>query len=109
MFSMFPLVVEDNLTQLYPLFVAYYLILLFKLVSNNSSFSKFFHTTNILTTSTLALMHLVVKPPERYPHIFTLAIAEYSFVIFSATFAYIYYKNLSTNWTSFVAAKKKTN
>jgi hypothetical protein len=107
---MFPLAVEDNLTQLYPLFVAYYLILLVKLVSNDALSSKLFHLSNIAITSALALMHLAIKPPERYPHLFTLLIAEYSFIVFSATLAYIYYKNISANWTSlFPAKKKKTN
>lgn len=113
MFSMAPLCIQDNLIQIYPLFVAYYLILLVKFVSNESLFSKAFHTTNILLTSTMVLALLTVKPPVRYPYLLTLLVAEYSFLIFALTFAYIYYKNIESNWSTFFSnksmKKKKTN
>lgn len=109
---MFPLCVEDGLAQLYPLFVAYYLILLVKLASNESRLSKFLHVLNVFVATSLVLALLLVKPPTRYPHIFMLLIAEYSFVVFSFTLAFVYYKNIESNWSTFFTVssrEKKTN
>lgn len=111
LFSMFPLSVEDGLVQLYPLFVVYYITLIVKLVSNNSLHSKLFHSFNIIITSGLVFAVLAMNPPERYPHLFTLLIAEYSFFIYLLVFLYIYYKHIESNWSTFgiSSSKKKTS
>lgn len=105
---MFPLSVEDKLSQMYPIFIAYYLILLVKLVSNITLLSKTIHASNITITSLLAVVHLVCEPPRRFPYLFTLLIAEYSFAIFVLTFLYVYYKNIKLNWITTTSMKKKS-
>ncbi|KAI6196795.1 Dolichyl pyrophosphate Man9GlcNAc2 alpha-1,3-glucosyltransferase-like [Aphelenchoides besseyi] len=110
-FFMYPLCVRDNLPQLYPMFVAYYAILVLKLPSRSTRTMKAIHSVNFIATSSIVTLLLLWTPPARYPYLVELLFAEYSFVVFVCCFLFVYYTNISTNLfaSENVSKEKKRN
>ena len=107
LFSLFPLCVKDDLANIFPMFVVFYAFTIIKLLPDASRLTRALHTANAALTSLLAIAMLLVPPTARFPDIFSLAFAAYSFAIFSACFLYMQYRNFATDCRSFTSLKKR--
>lgn len=104
---MYPLCVRDQLPQLYPMFVVFYGAMIAKLPAQRSGWIVWMHAANLAATSFFVFLLFFWTPPARFPYIIPLLFAEYSFVVFTSCFVFVYYTNIAANWTASGQKTKK--
>jgi alpha-1,3-glucosyltransferase len=102
-FSMWPLIVRDELVVAYVALVFFmYVPLAFSLSSSWPSpiYAHLFKLSMVGMTA-IHLLRIIMVPPERYPDLFDLIVTSYSFVHFFFGFIFI-------NWVQFTGSAPMT-
>ncbi|KAI1709980.1 ALG6, ALG8 glycosyltransferase family domain-containing protein [Ditylenchus destructor] len=107
MFSMYPLCIKDNMPEILPLFITYHFFsssIIAVEKSRTNMVISYLRLFNFVIAMLICALLLFATPPARYPHLFDMFNALFSFAHFSMFWLYLNARLI--HWNCFKATGK---